>query len=122
MLCLQVRREYPELSFQEAIGKWLEVLDDYSEDTGEAACEGLSNEQLGVLWLAREVSVLGSLCTSIKLVATGWNPKLSGYICTWLETYCQCLPAQKCSNLSKDIISFLSQDLGLRVLEGARGI
>ena len=50
-----MRREYPELSFPEAIGKWLELLDDYSEDNEEAACEGLSNEQLAILWLAREV-------------------------------------------------------------------
>ena len=54
----QVRREYPELPLKEAIEKWQKLFRDLSEEQSdeEEICEGLSNDQLGILWLAREVT------------------------------------------------------------------
>ena len=57
-MVFQVRREYPELSLEEAVEKWQKLFRDYSEELSEdeeAICEGLSNDQLGILWMAREV-------------------------------------------------------------------
>ena len=54
----QVRREYPDLSLGEAVKKWQELLRDFAEEQSDEQeiCEGLSNDQLGILWMAREVS------------------------------------------------------------------
>ena len=53
----QVRREYPYMSFEESIKKWQELLGDFAKEQSDEQeiCEGLSNDQLGILWLAREV-------------------------------------------------------------------
>ena len=41
---------------EEALKKWQKLFRDYSDGVSEdeAICEGLSNEQLGLLWLARK--------------------------------------------------------------------
>ena len=53
----QVRREYSDMSLEEAVKKWQELLRDFAEGQSDEQeiCEGLSNDQLGILWLAREV-------------------------------------------------------------------
>ena len=53
----QVRREYPDMSLEEAVKKWQELFGDFAEEQSDEQeiCEGLSNDQLGILWLAREV-------------------------------------------------------------------
>ena len=53
----QVRREYSDISLEEAVKKWQELLRDFAEGQSDEQeiCEGLSNDQLGILWLAREV-------------------------------------------------------------------
>ena len=54
----QVRREYSDMSLEEAVKKWQELIRDFAEGQSDEQeiCEGLSNDQLGILWLAREVS------------------------------------------------------------------
>ena len=57
-MIFQVRREYPELSLEETLEKWQKLSRGYSEELSEEEeiCDGLSNDQLGVLWLARKVT------------------------------------------------------------------
>ena len=59
-MIFQVRREYPELSLEEAFEKWQKLFRGYSEELSEEEeiCDGLSNDQLGVLWLARKVKMI----------------------------------------------------------------
>ena len=39
------------------VKKWQELFGDFAEEQSDEQeiCEGLSNDQLGILWLAREV-------------------------------------------------------------------
>ena len=59
----QVRREYPDVSLEEAVKKWQELLRYFAEGQSDEQeiCEGLSNDQLGILWLAREVKPTRSI-------------------------------------------------------------